>query len=189
MGSRRKQCMMMMSTMCIVSSFFTLPAHAADELSPQLRERSWSVTERLVSLLQQKEWSEEVYQKIIGSIDRLQNASTSNASTTAILAHIRDALTALYNKRHNTEYRIAGETFRSQYGSGMLTTYDTPVGLRKCFDHYAVVDGFAQRVGKPTPLLMAMRYIESSCAMRNPDNRDGIFQIINNDYEPGTIGL
>jgi hypothetical protein len=32
-----------------------------------------------------------------------------------------------------------------------------------------------------------MWYIESSCAMRNPDNRDGLFQIINNDYAPWAI--
>ena len=37
--------------------------------------------------------------------------------------------------------------------------------------------------------VLATWYIESTCRMYNPTNGDGIFQIINNHYLPGSIDI
>ncbi len=79
------------------------------------------------------------------------------------------------------------KAFRDKYNDNFQTPYDQPTALSTCFKHYPLVDEYARIVNKPTPLLLAMRYVESTCAMANPGNRDGLFQIINNDYEPGPI--
>jgi hypothetical protein len=101
-----------------------------------------------------------------------------------ILENTQKTISDLYEKQKNDTYFQLTASFRKKYGTTMQTEYDTPTNLTVCFNHYPLVDEYARKTNKPTALLLAMWYIESSCAMRNPDNRDGLFQIINNDYAP-----
>jgi hypothetical protein len=98
-----------------------------------------------------------------------------------------DTIYDLNKKAKNDDYFKLLASFRNTYGKNIQSQYDKPDNLTTCFAHYPLVDEYARKTNKPTSLILAMRYIESSCAMRNPDNRDGIFQIINNDYAPGSI--
>ena len=174
---------------CLLLQLQLWSAYAAEqELSPQQLDRSWSMTERFVSLLQKDGWTEKTYSKIISGIDRVMQQASISEATRASLTLTKESLVALRWKRANTQYMALLQDFRDQYGSTMITP-TIQKWLEQCFTHYPVVDGFAQRVGKPTPLLLAMWFIESSCAMNNPANRDGIFQIIANDYAPGPLAL
>jgi hypothetical protein len=151
-------------------------------------DRSRAITERFVGLLQKDHRSEKIYIKIITGIDRVMQKTSIDDATRASLALTKESLVALKEKRTNTRYKNLVQEFRDTYATGM-TSPEIQKWLEQCFVHYPVVDGFAQRVGKPTPLLLAMWFIESSCAMNNPANRDGIFQIIANDYTPGPLAL
>ena len=95
-----------------------------------------------------------------------------------------DTFYDINKKNQNDAYFALTKKFRQNNSLTMQTEYDQPTNLSQCFKHYPMVDEYARKTNKPTPLILAMRYIESSCAMENPGNRDGLFQIINNDYEP-----
>ncbi len=100
----------------------------------------------------------------------------------------QQTITDIYAKSSNASYFKLLATFRAKHDRDMQSSYDSPTNLQKCFDHYPLVDEYARKTNKPTPLILAMRYIESSCAMANPsNNRDGLFQIVSNDYEPGPL--
>jgi hypothetical protein len=75
-------------------------------------------------------------------------------------------------KSQNDVYFELTKKFRQDNSLTMQTAYDQPTNLSQCFKHYPMVDEYARKTNKPTPLILAMRYIESSCAMNNPANRD-----------------
>jgi hypothetical protein len=104
------------------------------------------------------------------------------------MQNTKQTLADIYAKSSNESYFRLLSTFRAQHDRQMQSSYDSPTNLSQCFKHYPLVNEYARKTNKPTPLILAMRYIESSCAMANPsNNRDGLFQIINNDYEPGPL--
>lgn len=112
---------------------------------------------------------------------------TSSEQYSYILEVASNAVYDLQMKSKNQSYFTAVRKFRTNYDNTMQTEYGQPANMKQCFTHYPLVDEYARKTNKPTPLILAMWYIESSCGMYNPGNRDGIFQIINNDYEPGNI--
>lgn len=50
-----------------------------------------------------------------------------------------------------------------------------------------MVNTIAKKHNFPTALILATWFMESSCRMANPDNGDGLFQIVSSHYEPGPI--
>lgn len=171
-----------------LSMTVSVPGVHAYDMTARDSMRMRDMTERLTSVLQKNNRSDSMYNSIQAALGRISSKATTSDAHKAILSGAQENIKMLYDKKHDDAYFGIIRTFRTQYEGNVLTPFDEPKNLANCFDHYPIVNAYAKRVGKPAPLLMAMWYIESSCAMNNPNNRDGIFQIINNDYEPGPIG-
>lgn len=148
---------------------------------------AYTLSERLVDRLKQADWNQQTYQTIAQWLQRALNTQWLKENHQATLEETQNNITHLYEKSQNDDYFARMKSFRDKYNDNFQTPYDQPTALSTCFKHYPLVDEYARIVNKPTPLLLAMRYVESTCAMANPGNRDGLFQIINNDYEPGPI--
>lgn len=148
---------------------------------------TYELSERLVDRLKKDWWNQATYQRMTQWIDRARNSWWLQESHASVLEATKQTLTNLYQKSQDTKYFDAMKDFRAKYNTKLLTPYDQPNNLSICFKHYPLVDAYARITNKPTPLLLAMRYVESTCAMANPWNRDWLFQIINNDYAPGAI--
>lgn len=59
----------------------------------------------------------------------------------------------------------------------------------RCFTYFDEIDALARAEDVPTSLIIATWFKESSCAMRNPSNRNGLFQIISYDYGTDEVTL
>lgn len=59
--------------------------------------------------------------------------------------------------------------------------------LQWCVSKFDMVNTIAQKYNVPTALILATWFMESSCRMANPDNGDGLFQIVSSQYNPGPI--
>lgn len=147
----------------------------------------YELSERLVEHIKSNKRSTASYEKVKTWLANAKQKASSNEQYSAILEIASNAVHDLYMKSQNTSYFTLSKKFRTQYDDEMQTPYDQPNNLSQCFKHYPLVDEYARKTNKPTSLILAMRYVESSCAMNNPANRDGLFQIINNDYEPGPV--
>lgn len=147
----------------------------------------YELAERLVERLKKANRSESTYDTMITSLARAKTRIQWNEKYSYILWIPSDTVYDMYQKYNNDEYFALIKSFRAKHDKNIQTQYDQPTNLLQCFKHYPLVDEYVRKTNKPTPLILAMRYIESSCAMNNPANRDGLFQIINNDYEPGLI--
>lgn len=190
MNSIKQRCLGIVTIVTVMSVGLT----SANAYEPTTRDtlRMWDMTERLIQILQKNDWSDSMYNTIQAGLGRTAAKATSSDSVKAILSGTQQNLSTLYAKYNDDAYFGLTRTFRAQYDGDMLTSYDDPKILENCFKHYPIVDAYAQRVGKPTPLLMAMWFIETSCAMNNPANGDGLFQIVANNYAEGpitTVGL
>lgn len=147
----------------------------------------YELSERLIWRLQQNQWDTETYDRIEQWLARAKSRISWNEQYSYIFQLTSDTVYDINKKAENDAYFALTKKFRQNNSLTMQTEYDQPTNLSQCFKHYPMVDEYARKTNKPTPLILAMRYIESSCAMENPGNRDGLFQIINNDYEPWKI--
>lgn len=147
----------------------------------------YELSERLIGRLQQNQWDTAIYDRIEQWLANAKSRISSNERYSYIFQLASDTFYDINKKNQNDAYFALTKKFRQNNSLTMQTEYDQPTNLSQCFKHYPMVDEYARKTNKPTPLILAMRYIESSCAMENPGNRDGLFQIINNDYEPWKI--
>lgn len=173
----------------VISTVAVFISNATFAYTPTAKDINlwYELSERLIERLQQANWSEASYSRILTWLVRAKNRASTNPQYSYILEIVSNVVYDVYQKYSNTEYFAGLEDFRAEHDKNMLTAYDQPSNLSLCFKHYPIVDEYARRTNKPTPLILAMWYIETSCAMANPANRDGLFQIINNDYEPWII--
>ena len=148
---------------------------------------SYELSQKLLWYLQWKQRSASAYQWLTQWITNALSKVVDNPQYSYIMNIAKQTLWDVYEKSKNTRYFASLKSFRNQYDDTMQTSYDQPTNLAQCFAHYSLVNEYARRTNKPTPLILAMWYMESSCAMSNPSNRDWLFQIVNNDYEPGDI--
>ncbi len=147
----------------------------------------YELSERLIDRLREDNRSPETYATIINWLLSAKERIQNNERYSYILQIASDAVYDINIKAGHPEYFALLKEFRATHDKEMQTEYNQPSILTNCFAHYPLVNEYARKTNKPTPLIMAMWFMESSCRMKNPDNRDGLFQIINNDYEPGLI--
>lgn len=147
----------------------------------------YELSERLIWRLQQNQWDSTLYDSIEKWLAGVKSRIWSNEKMSYIFQLTSDTVYDIYKKYHNNDYFTFTQNFRQKYSATIQSEYNQPTNLSQCFRHYPMVDEYARKTNKPTPLILAMRYIESSCAMSNPENRDWLFQIINNDYTPWPI--
>jgi hypothetical protein len=57
----------------------------------------------------------------------------------------------------------------------------------RCYTYFDEIDALAREENFPPSLIIATWFKESSCAMKNPDNKNGLFQIIAYDYGTGEL--
>ncbi len=171
----------------IIAILFVSQTTSAYTLTNSDINVTYDLSERLIDRLQKEDWNISVYEKINQWITRARNIAWLQENHKAILDTTNQTITNLYQKSQNDTYFQTMKTFRATYNANFQTAYDQPAALVKCFEHYPLVDAYARITNKPTPLLLAMWYAESTCGMNNPANRDWLFQIVSNDYEPGPI--
>jgi hypothetical protein len=172
-----------------VLSMILLFSSSAFAYTPQRSDTNvwYELAERLIDRLKQANWSKTSYDTMIRSLVNAKARIQGNEKYAYIMSIPSDTVYDMYQKYQNEDYFTLLQSFRAKHDATMQSAYDQPNNLTTCFKHYPLVDEYARKTNKPTPLILAMWYIESSCAMKNPDNRDGLFQIINNDYAPGVI--
>jgi hypothetical protein len=170
---------------CLAISLFTIaaPARAYEPTANDITV-TWTLTNRLLDALEKQNWSNEDFKKIEERLTQL--TSNTSPSIAYILTTTRDYLTNLRLELKEGSYFRNLQRFIDTYWKNIQTAWDSP-NLSACFKQYAIVDDYARQISVPPAFILATWYIESSCRMENPSNRDGLFQIINNDYEPGPI--
>lgn len=185
MKAKIRICIAIICLMSIsVSVFPSVSAYAltADDLNV-----SYELTEKIVTSLQEKKRDSSTREIFRQWVQRSIQKPWLRDSHRAILETVQQTLSSLREKQQDKAYFDNMKTFRAAHNTQLQTAYDQPAALKNCFIHYPLVDAYARIVEKPTPLLLAMWYTESSCGMTNPANRDGLFQIVANDYEPGPV--
>lgn len=86
----------------------------------------------------------------------------------------------------DTSTRTFKQQFVATYGDELQgEAFETR--LQWCVERFDMVNTIAKKYNFPTALILATWFMESSCRMANPENGDGLFQIISSHYEPGPI--
>lgn len=147
----------------------------------------YELSERLIERLQQSKWNTNTYNALEQWLANAKVRIAANERYSYIFQLTSDTVYDINKKVENDAYFALTKKFRQNHSVTMQSEYGQPTNLSQCFKHYPMIDEYARKTNKPTPLILAMRYIESSCGMYNPANRDWLFQIINNDYEPWII--
>lgn len=103
------------------------------------------------------------------------------------IAH--EYLRDLRKKIQEPWYTDNAQAFINKYWWNILTARNSPTDLGRCFEQYPMVDHTSRALWLPPSFVMATWYVESSCRMNNPENGDGLFQIVSNHYTPGQVDL
>lgn len=174
--------------LCIIAlsslSLVWLTAHAYEPTANDIT-LTWTLTNRLMDALEKKKRSAEDSKKIENRLSQL--AATPDASLAYVLSTSSNYLASLRTQLKDWTYFKNLHLFIDAYWKDVQTPWDSGTTFDRCFNQYAIVDDYARQIKVPTAFILATWFIETSCRMENPANRDGLFQIINNDYEPGPI--
>jgi hypothetical protein len=89
----------------------------------------------------------------------------------------------------NSSEQLSPAGFLNRYGTYITSTMnaqDIEI-LSGCMMRYDIIDSIAQRENFPTALILATWRKESSCRVVNPENGDGLFQIVAHTYPSTTV--
>jgi hypothetical protein len=118
-------------------------------------------------------------------IDALRTKHTDEQAQ-RIIETLIDHIQRHRNKHHaavvlpHTTRRFSAEEFYYTY-KPFITSPNKALPER-CFTYFNEIDTLARQENFPPSLIIATWFKEASCAMKNPDNGDGVFQIVAHDY-------
>ena len=116
------------------------------------------------------------------SIDQVAGDDRKQVIMQQIFQHVHNELTL----SEDGDMHSFIQNFVATYATG-LQGDDFPAALKPCIDKFDMVDTYARQADVPTALILATWFEESSCRQINPDNGQGLFQIVSNYYTPGSI--
>ena len=128
------------------------------------------------------EFIEKAATKFSTLVDSLSADPRKQAIMKSVFEHTHNQL-ALVTDANTRAFK---ESFVSAYG-GELQGDPFETRLQWCVEKFDMVNTIAKKHNFPTALILATWFMESSCRMANPDNGDGLFQIVSAHYEPGPI--
>ncbi|MBP6910377.1 hypothetical protein KBC03_02155 [Patescibacteria group bacterium] len=115
-------------------------------------------------------------------VDSLQSDPRKQAIMKNVFEHAHNQLALLTD--------TATRSFKQQFVSTYINDLQGDsfeLRLQRCVQKFDMVNTIAKKHNVPTALILATWFMESSCRMANPDNGDGLFQIVSSHYEPGPI--
>lgn len=158
--------------------------------SAQDTNLTWEVINKLFVHFRDKNWPEKEMVAVENRLHELQKTyETTQPKFAYVFGMGYTYLSSFRQKVTETWYTDNAEAFLEKYSSTMLLDWATEANLQPCFDQYPLVDHTARTMWIPPVFVLATWYIESTCRMFNPANGDGIFQIIDNYYAPGSIDI
>lgn len=128
------------------------------------------------------EFIEKAAMKFSTLVDTLSTDPRKQAIMRNVFEHTHNQLALATD----VQTRAFKKSFVSAYG-GELQGDDFELRLQWCVDKFDMVNTIAKKENFPTALILATWFMESSCRMANPNNGDGLFQILSNHYEPGAV--
>lgn len=128
------------------------------------------------------EFIEKAAMKFSTLVDTLSTDPRKQAIMKNVFEHTHNQLALATD----AQTRAFKKSFISAYG-GELQGDEFELRLQWCVQKFDMVNTLAKKENFPTALILATWFMESSCRMANPDNGDGLFQILSNHYEPGPI--
>ena len=115
-------------------------------------------------------------------VDHLSTDERKQAIMQNVFQHTHTQLALVTD----TNTRIFKQTFVTVNGQQLQgDTFEKR--LQRCVEKFDMVNTLAQKHNVPTALILATWFMESSCRQANPENGDGVFQIVSQYYEPGPI--
>ncbi len=128
------------------------------------------------------EFMEKAATKFSSLVDTLSTDPRKQAIMKSVFEHTHNQLALATD----AQTRAFKKSFVSAYG-GELQGDPFELRLQRCVQKFDMVNTIAKKHNFPTALILATWFMESSCRMANPDNGDGLFQILSNHYEPGPV--
>lgn len=125
---------------------------------------------------------EKAAMKFSALVDHLSADERKQAIMQNVFQHTHNQLALVTD----TNTRVFKQTFVTLNGQ-QLQGDPFEKRLQWCVEKFDMVNTLAQKYNVPTALILATWFMESSCRQANPDNGDGVFQIVSHYYEPGPI--
>lgn len=140
-------------------------------------------------------WFQNWVQLITSTLPKYQSSQRSQAILLQLQKHFQEIVDYKLNKENTiwdtqdpslTETtNLSKQEFFDAYGRQITTGLEVPT---KCVENYDFVDTIAKDEDFPTPLILAVWWIETNCNMYNPANGWWLFQITSQYFEPGNVG-